>query len=100
MFYSCLLELARLLAGTTLSRTVRFVAFANEEAPYFYGDEMGSDLYATRAHVQGERIAAMMSLETSGYYTGRCVERTNREPWQPGSSFIECLPQSACRYHV
>ena len=83
-----------------LSRTVRFVAFANEGAPFFYGVEMGSDLYATRAHAQGERIAAMLSLETIDYYTGRCVERTNREPWQPGSSFIESLLQPACRYHV
>jgi Zn-dependent M28 family amino/carboxypeptidase len=64
-----LLELARLLAGTTLPRTVRFVAFANEEAPFFYGDEMGSNLYAARAHKQGERIKAMLSLETVGYYT-------------------------------
>jgi len=66
---AALLELARLLAGTTLPRTVRFVAFANEEAPFFYGDEMGSKLYAARAHAQGERIEAMLSLETMGYFT-------------------------------
>ena len=66
---AALLELARLLAGTTLPRTVRFVAFANEEAPFFYGDEMGSNLYAARARAQDERIEAMLSLETLGYYT-------------------------------
>ncbi len=66
---AALLELARLLAGKALPRTVRFVAFANEEAPFFYGDEMGSNLYAARAHAQGERIEAMLSLETIGYYT-------------------------------
>jgi Zn-dependent M28 family amino/carboxypeptidase len=66
---AALLELARLLAGTTLPRTVRFVAFANEEAPFFYGDEMGSNLYAANARAQGERIEAMLSLETIGYYT-------------------------------
>ncbi len=66
---AALLELARLLAGSSLPRTVRFVAFANEEAPFFYGDEMGSNLYAARAQVQGERIEAMLSLETLGYYT-------------------------------
>ena len=66
---AALLELARLLARSTLPRTVRFVAFANEEAPFFYGDEMGSNLYAIRAQAQGERIAAMLSLETMGYYT-------------------------------
>ena len=66
---AALLELARLLAGTTLPRTVRFVAFANEEAPFFYGDEMGSNLYAARAQAQDVRIEAMLSLETIGYYT-------------------------------
>ncbi len=66
---AALLELARLLAGTTLPRTVRFVAFANEEAPFFYGDEMGSNLYAARAQAQGEHVAAMLSLETIGYFT-------------------------------
>ena len=66
---AALLELARLLAGTTLPRTVRFVAFANEEAPFFYGNEMGSNLYAERAQAQGARIEAMLSLETMGYYT-------------------------------
>jgi hypothetical protein len=45
------------------------VAFANEEAPFFYGDEMGSNRYATRAKAQGERIEAMLSLETIGYFT-------------------------------
>lgn len=68
---AALLELARMLAGTALPRTVRFIAFANEEAPFFYGDEMGSKRYADRARAQGERIAAMLSLETIGYYTGQ-----------------------------
>ncbi len=66
---AALLELARLLAGTALPRSVRFVAFANEEAPFFYSDEMGSKRYAARARARGERIAAMLSLETIGYYT-------------------------------
>ena len=66
---AALLELARLLAGTALPRSVRFVAFANEEAPFFYGDEMGSNRYAARAQAQGERIEAMLSLETLGYYS-------------------------------
>ena len=68
---AAVLELARLLAGTEPARSVRFVAFANEEAPFFYGDEMGSKLYAARARAQGERIEAMLSLETIGYYTDR-----------------------------
>jgi Zn-dependent M28 family amino/carboxypeptidase len=66
---AALLELARLLAGTALPRSVSFVAFANEEAPFFYGDKMGSKLYAARARAQDERIEAMLSLETIGYFT-------------------------------
>ena len=66
---AAMLEIARLLATSTLPRSVRFVAFANEEAPFFYGDEMGSNRYAARAQAHGERIVAMLSLETLGYYT-------------------------------
>lgn len=66
---AAVLELARVLADATLSRTVRFVAFANEEAPFFYSEEMGSKRYADRAHARGARIGAMLSLETIGYFT-------------------------------
>jgi Zn-dependent M28 family amino/carboxypeptidase len=47
---------------------VRFVAFANEEAPYFYGPEMGSWAWAKRARERGDGIRAMFSLEMLGYY--------------------------------
>ena len=57
-----LIELAR------LGLPVRCVAFANEELPYSHGEEMGSFVYARRAREQGERIAAMFSLEMLGYY--------------------------------
>jgi hypothetical protein len=66
---AALLEIARLLAGSALPRTVRLVAFVNEEPPFFYGTEMGSRVYAERARQRGEQIRAMLSLETMGYYT-------------------------------
>lgn len=66
---AAMLELARLLHDRKLARTVRLVAFANEEPPFFYTDSMGSVRYATRAAERGERIAAMLSLETIGYYS-------------------------------
>lgn len=47
---------------------VRLVAFANEEAPYFYGPEMGSWAWAKRARERGDGIRAMFSLEMLGYY--------------------------------
>lgn len=65
---AALLEIARLLAAKPLARSVRFVAFVNEEAPFFATWEMGSHRYARRAHEHGDHIIAMLSLETIGYY--------------------------------
>lgn len=56
-----LIELARLVPSG-----VRFVAFANEEAPYFLGPEMGSFVYARE---RGAKVRAMFSLEMLGYYS-------------------------------
>jgi hypothetical protein len=66
---AALLEIARLLAGNTYPRTVRLVAFANEEPPFFYSEEMGSSVYVARSRQRGEQIKAMLALETIGYYT-------------------------------
>ncbi|MGQ4807609.1 Bacterial leucyl aminopeptidase [Candidatus Entotheonellaceae bacterium PAL068K] len=66
---AAVLEIARLLAKRRLARTVRFVAFVNEEPPFFQTDAMGSRVYARRARAQGEQISAMLCLETIGYYT-------------------------------
>jgi len=66
---AALLEIGRLLSGQALARTVRFLAFTNEEAPFFYSQEMGSRRYARRARQQGDQIVAMLSLETIGYYS-------------------------------
>jgi hypothetical protein len=63
------LELARLFAGRRFPLTVRLVFFANEEAPFFYTSDMGSQRYASRARRQGEQIKAMLALETLGFYT-------------------------------
>lgn len=62
------LALARTFADEDLPRTVRFVAFVNEEAPYAHTARMGSVVYATRARERGERVVAMISLETMGYF--------------------------------
>src|SRR5207245_5222725 len=57
-----LIELAR------MGLPARFIAFANEEMPYFATDEMGSQVSAREAARRGERISAMLSLEMLGYY--------------------------------
>ena len=64
-----LLEVSRLLAGIKPARTVRFVAFTNEEPPFFLRRDMGSRVYASRSRSLNENIVAMLSLETMGYYS-------------------------------
>ena len=64
-----LLEISRLLSGMQPARTVRFVAFTNEEPPFFLRHEMGSRVYASRSRSRKENIVAMLSLESVGYYS-------------------------------
>ncbi|MGH8726542.1 MAG: M28 family peptidase, partial [Burkholderiales bacterium] len=75
-----LIELAALMKNEALP--IRFVAFANEEPPYFYSGEMGSFAWAKRARERGERIAAMYSLEMLGYY--RDTPGSQRYPFPLG----------------
>lgn len=63
------LALAAALRSTKPRRTLRFVAFVNEEPPWFRGAEMGSRAYARRCRERGERVTGMLSLETIGYYS-------------------------------
>jgi peptidase M28-like protein len=62
------LELARSFAGAPQPRTVRFVLFANEEPPWFPTANMGSRHYASAARTRNDRIVAMLSIESIGYY--------------------------------
>jgi Zn-dependent M28 family amino/carboxypeptidase len=66
---AALLELARRFAGRRQARTIRFVAFVNEEPPFFQTTQMGSLVYANAAQARGDRIVGMLSLETMGYYS-------------------------------
>jgi len=66
---AAMLELARAARDWRPARTWRFVAFVNEEPPFFRTGEMGSRVHAERAKARGERIVAMYSLETIGYYS-------------------------------
>jgi hypothetical protein len=66
---AALLALARRFAGKSAGKTVRFVAFVNEEPPFFQTEEMGSLVYAKRCKERGDRITAMISLETIGYFS-------------------------------
>ena len=65
-----MLAIARALAASHAApaRTIRFVAFVNEEPPYFWNAEMGSLVYAKACRARGDDIVAMLSLETLGYF--------------------------------
>ena len=66
---AAVLALARRFAGRKTEHTLRFVAFVNEEPPYFLSGEMGSLVYAGRCKTRGDKISAMISLETIGYFS-------------------------------
>ena len=70
LMVAAVLALARRFAGTQNYRTLRFVAFVNEEPLYFQSTEMGSYVYAQRCRERGDQISAMISLETIGYFSG------------------------------
>ena len=53
-----MLALARRFAGKDWTTHLRFVAFVNEEPPYFLSDEMGSFVYAGRCKARGDKISA------------------------------------------
>ena len=63
------IEIARALRPLSLSRTVKLLAFVNEEAPFFYSRQMGSWVYASAARRRGDDIRLMLSLEMLGCYS-------------------------------
>ena len=70
---AAVLELARLLHDLkdSAEKRIRLVLFVNEERPYYGTPEMGSLNFARLLHERGERVTAMYSLETIGYYSDR-----------------------------
>jgi Zn-dependent M28 family amino/carboxypeptidase len=65
---AAMLEMSRLLRDAELQRSVRFVAFVNEEPPFFFTKEQGSRVYAKAIRKRGDNIRLMLSLETMGYF--------------------------------
>jgi hypothetical protein len=65
---AALLALARRFADRTAARTLRFVAFTNEEPPLFKTADMGSLVYARACRDRGDKIVAMVCLETMGCF--------------------------------
>jgi len=66
-----LIEIAHLLRSADCRRTIRFVAFACEEPPFFHMDSMGSQVHARACRKRAERVKAMICLEMVGYYSDK-----------------------------
>lgn len=64
-----MIALARAFAGRPTARTLRFVAFVNEEPPHFWTASMGSLVYANACKAKSESIVAMLSLESIAYFS-------------------------------
>ncbi|MGR9116333.1 MAG: M28 family peptidase [Gammaproteobacteria bacterium] len=73
---AALLELSRLFKDVEPDTSLRFVAFVNEEPPFFFWRNMGSMIYAKTAQRQGDPIRFMISLETIGYYRSQKGSQT------------------------
>lgn len=63
---AALLELAYRWRELDSDRTLRLVAFTNEEPPFFMTGYMGSEVHAAGVMARRERVLLMMSLETIG----------------------------------
>jgi hypothetical protein len=98
---AALLVLARQLAGHALQRPVRFVAFANEEKPFFSTDDMGSLRYARACRERGERLAGMIALDCFGYYSEQPQSQRYPSPfgwYSPGTgNFVQFTGNLASR---
>lgn len=79
-----LLELARLISTAKLSKTIKFIAFTNEEPPFFLTKEMGSMVYVRQAKRRKENIIAMIALEMLGYFS----DAPNSQSYPFGLSFF------------
>ena len=66
---AALLEISRMFQALEPVLTVRFVAFVNEERPFFWTRQQGSMVYAEAARRRGDDIRLMASLETIGCYS-------------------------------
>lgn len=64
-----LLELARLLKKESLKTNIMFVAFTNEEPPFFQTDKMGSRVFVRTLQEKDIKIKAMIVLEMIGFYS-------------------------------
>lgn len=66
-----LLELSKYFSEIRTSKTLRFIAFVNEEPPFFKTEKMGSRLYTMAAKQRADDIQIAFILEMIGYYSDK-----------------------------
>ncbi|MFK7758948.1 MAG: M20/M25/M40 family metallo-hydrolase, partial [Phycisphaerales bacterium] len=97
-----LLELARRFANNPQQRTIRFIAYTNEEnsnsadgARAGLANGMGSLTSATNSKARNENIVAMLSLEMLGYFSDAPNSQTYPFPAEMGDQLGINLPTTA-----
>ena len=85
-----LLELAERFSKTP-ELPVRFVAFVNEEPPYFDTKQMGSRRFAARADKNAENILGMVCLESLGIFISEPASQLLPET---SSKTLHLMPES------
>jgi hypothetical protein len=73
-----MLSLASQLKEKKLAENVRFVAFTNEEPPFYQTESMGSVVYARMLREEGVKNVRMITPETLGCYSVRLRDKRNR----------------------
>ncbi len=63
------LSLARAFAGTSQERILRFVFFANGDTSFTGSPERGSEVYAAQCKKAGEKVVAMVNLDSLACYS-------------------------------
>lgn len=66
---ACLLELAKIFKKEQIDKTIKFVAFTNEEPPFFMTDKMGSRIYSKMCFDRNDIIDLALIFDLVGYYT-------------------------------
>ena len=64
-----LLEMMRQMQNTPMRCPIEFVAYANEEPPFFRTENMGSYVHAESLENRGLSLELMISVEMIGYYS-------------------------------
>lgn len=82
---AAVLELARQFHGRKLSRSVRFVFFANGAPPNFRTSAAGSLSYAKGLLSSGARVTAMLNISGIGFYSADAG--TQRQPESGKSAY-------------